>query len=96
MTLNELCTNTTKFGALSVPAGSVDIAWQIDEAIQRLQLTWSERDGPPVRAPSRQSFGTRLIGSLGQQLKGQVGLAYDPTGFVYTLGVPMTSLVAPA
>ena len=96
MTLNELCTNTTKFGALSVPAGSVDIAWKIDEAMQRLQLTWSERDGPPVRAPSRQSFGTRLIGSLGQQLKGQVGLAYDPTGFVYTLGVPMTSLVAPA
>jgi two-component sensor histidine kinase/ActR/RegA family two-component response regulator len=96
MTLNELCTNTTKFGALSVPAGSIDIAWTIDEAMQRLQLTWSERGGPPVRAPSRQSFGTRLIGSLGQQLKGQVRLAYDPTGFVYTLGVPMTSLVAAA
>jgi two-component sensor histidine kinase len=96
MTLNELCTNTTKFGALSVPAGSVAIAWTIDEAMQRLQLTWSERNGPPVRAPSRQSFGTRLIGSLGQQLKGQVRLAYDPTGFVYTLGVPMTSLIAPA
>jgi two-component sensor histidine kinase/ActR/RegA family two-component response regulator len=96
MTLNELCTNTTKFGALSVPAGSVDIAWKIDEAMQWLQLTWSERDGPPVHAPSRRSFGTRLIGSLGQQLKGQVRLAYDPTGFVYTLGVPMTSLVAAA
>src|SRR6266478_1105023 len=27
MTLNELCTNTTKFGALSVPTGRVDIAW---------------------------------------------------------------------
>ena len=96
MTLNELCTNTTKFGALSVPAGSVDIAWTIDEAMQRLQLTWSEKGGPAVRAPSRQSFGTRLIGSLGQQLKGQVKLAYDLTGFVYTLGVPMSSLVAPA
>ena len=96
MTLNELCTNTTKFGALSVPAGSIDIAWKIDEGMQRLELTWSEKGGPLVRAPSRQSFGTRLIGSLGQQLKGQVKLAYDPTGFVYTLGVPMTSLVAPA
>ncbi|WP_244549021.1 HWE histidine kinase domain-containing protein [Bradyrhizobium canariense] len=96
MTLNELCTNTTKFGALSVPAGSIDIAWKIDEATQRLQLTWSEKDGPSVRAPSRQSFGTRLIESLGQQLKGQVQLAYEPTGFVYTLRVPMASLVAPA
>jgi two-component sensor histidine kinase/FixJ family two-component response regulator len=95
MTLNELCTNTTKFGALSVPAGSIDIAWKIDEGMQRLQLNWSEKGGPSVRAPSRQSFGTRLIGTLGQQLKGQVQLAYESTGFVYTLDVPMTSLVAP-
>jgi two-component sensor histidine kinase/DNA-binding response OmpR family regulator len=95
MTLNELCTNTTKFGALSVPAGSIDIAWKIDEGTQRLQLNWCEKGGPSVHAPSRQSFGTRLIGSLGQQLKGQVQLAYEPTGFVYTLDVPMTSLVAP-
>jgi two-component sensor histidine kinase len=96
MTLNELCTNTTKFGALSVPAGSIDIAWKIDQETQRLELTWSEKGGPSVSAPSRQSFGTRLIGSLGQQLKGKVRLAYEPAGFVYTMDVPMTSLVAPA
>jgi hypothetical protein len=52
MTLNELCTNTTKFGALLVPAGSVDIAWKIDEGMERLQLTWCEKGGPSVRAPS--------------------------------------------
>jgi two-component sensor histidine kinase len=79
-----------------VPGGSIDIAWNVDEGKQRLQMTWSEKGGPLVSAPSRQSFGTRLIGSLGQQLKGQVQLAYDPTGFVYALDVPMTSLVAPA
>ena len=95
MTLNELCTNTTKFGALSVPGGSVDVAWNVDEEKQRLQMTWSEKGGPSVSAPSRQSFGTRLIGSLGQQLKGQVKLDYAPTGFVYALNIPMTSLVAP-
>jgi two-component sensor histidine kinase/DNA-binding NarL/FixJ family response regulator len=96
MTLNELCTNTTKFGALSVPSGRIDVEWKIDEEQQRLQMIWSEQGGPSVRAPSRQSFGTRLIGSLGQQLKGEVRLAYEPSGFVYTLDVPMTSLVAPA
>jgi two-component sensor histidine kinase len=96
MTLNELCTNTTKFGALSVPAGRIEIVWKIDEATQRLHLTWSEKNGPTVHAPSRQSFGTRLIGTLGQQLKGQVNLAYDATGFAYVLDVPMASLVAPA
>jgi two-component sensor histidine kinase/DNA-binding response OmpR family regulator len=96
MTLNELCTNTTKFGALSVPTGRIEIVWKIDEALQRLHLTWSEKNGPTVHAPSRQSFGTRLIGSLGQQLKGEVKLTYDETGFVYILNVPMASLVAPA
>jgi two-component sensor histidine kinase/CheY-like chemotaxis protein len=96
MTLNELCTNTTKFGALSVPAGRIEISWNIDDGKQRLRLTWTEKDGPPVHAPSRRSFGTRLIGSLGQQLKGDVHLAYDASGFVYVLDVPMASLVAPA
>src|SRR6202049_1828131 len=43
MTLNELCTNTTKFGALSVPAGRIEIVWKIDVAMQRLRLTWSEK-----------------------------------------------------
>jgi two-component sensor histidine kinase/CheY-like chemotaxis protein len=94
MTLNELCTNTTKFGALSVPTGSIDIAWKIDEETQRLELTWSEKGGPPVTVPSRKSFGTRLIGSLGQQLKGDVRLAYEPAGFEYMMNVPMASLVA--
>jgi two-component sensor histidine kinase len=94
MTLNELCTNTTKFGALSVPAGRIEIAWTIDEGTQRLTLTWVEKGGPTVAAPTRRSFGTRMMGSLGQQLNGQVELAYQPSGFVYTLDVPLSSLTA--
>src|ERR1700709_1873270 len=70
MTLNELCTHPTKFGALSVPAGRVEIAWSIDEAGGRLRLSWSEKDGPPVQAPTRRSFGTRLMETLGKQLSG--------------------------
>ncbi|MET0876394.1 MAG: sensor histidine kinase [Tardiphaga sp.] len=92
MTLNELCTNTTKFGALSVPAGRVGIAWSVDEATQRLRLVWTETDGPPVTAPTRRSFGTRLMQTLGKQLSGDVVLAYEPGGFVYSLEVPMKSL----
>jgi two-component sensor histidine kinase len=92
MTFNELCTNTTKFGALSVPAGRIAIVWTIDKETQRLRLTWTETGGPAVTAPTRRSFGTRMMGSLGQQLNGQVQLAYQPTGFVYTLDVPLSSL----
>src|SRR6185312_9404741 len=46
MTFNELCTNTTKFGSLSVPGGRVEIAWTLDEHAQRFNLTWTEKDGP--------------------------------------------------
>ena len=95
MTLNELCTNTTKFGALSAPAGRIEIAWKMDEANQRLRLTWTEKDGPPVQAPTRRSFGTRMIETLGKQMNGEVELAYAPTGFVYTLDVPLRSLTSP-
>ena len=96
MTFNELCTNTTKFGALSVPTGRIEIAWTIDDDAQRLRLTWTETGGPAVAAPTRRSFGTRMMGSLGQQLQGRVQLAYQPTGFVYVLNVPLRSLTAKA
>ena len=96
MTFNELCTNTTKFGALSVPTGRVGIAWTIDELKQRLRLVWTERGGPAVEPPTRRSFGTRMMGSLGQQLTGQVQLAYEPGGFIYSLDVPLSSVAAVA
>jgi two-component sensor histidine kinase len=96
MTFNELCTNTTKFGALSRPNGRVEIAWAVDDQTQRLRLTWTEKGGPPVGAPTRRSFGTRMMSSLGQQLNGKVDLAYEPTGFVYTLDVPLSSLTKKA
>ena len=92
MTLNELCTNTTKFGALSMPTGHVDLTWTLDEKKQRLHLTWLEKDGPVVHTPTTRSFGTRLVETLGRQLKGVVLLTYEPSGFVYRLDVPLASL----
>jgi two-component sensor histidine kinase/CheY-like chemotaxis protein len=94
MTVNELCTNTTKFGALSIPSGRVEIAWTADQETQRLRLTWTERDGPNVEPPTRRSFGTRMMESVGQQLSGKVRLAYEPSGFIYSLDVPLSSVIA--
>ena len=96
MTLNELCTNTTKFGALSVPQGRVDIKWTLDQQAQRLLFTWTETNGAAVRPPQQRSFGTRLIETLGRQLRGDVRLTYEPTGFVYIFDVPMASLTLAA
>jgi two-component sensor histidine kinase/CheY-like chemotaxis protein len=94
MTFNELCTNTTKFGALSTPSGRVEVTWTIDQEKQRLRLAWTEHGGPLVASPTRRSFGTRMMQSLGQQLNGEVQLAYKSTGFVYSLDVPLSSIIA--
>jgi two-component sensor histidine kinase len=75
-----------------VPEGRVDVAWTLDPQTQRLHLTWTERNGPAVHAPERRSFGTRLIETLGKQLKGDVQLTYEQTGFVYAFDVPLASL----
>ena len=50
--------------------------------------------GPVAELPTRQSFGSRLMKSLGQQLNGKVQLAYQPARFIYSLDVPLGSIAA--
>jgi PAS domain S-box-containing protein len=92
LSLNELCTNAVKYGALSNPTGSVDIASTVDEKLQRFTLTWTEKGGPLVAEPTRHSFGTRLIGRLTDQLHGDVRLRYEPAGVVCELDIPLAVL----
>ncbi len=90
LSLNELCTNAVKYGALSNSVGRIDIGSTVDE--NNLNLTWTERGGPPVNDPTRRSFGTRLIHRLAEQLRGEVRLKYEPEGLVYELDVPVSAL----
>src|SRR5204862_88774 len=48
--------------------------------------------GAPGRGPTRDGFGTRLIGRLAEQLQGDVRLSYEPAGLVYELKVPLSAL----
>ena len=79
-----------------VPGGYVDIIWTLDQQTQRLHLTWTEKNGPTVRPPEKRSFGTRLVETLGKQLKGDVQLTYASTGFVYVFDVPIASVTSSA
>jgi PAS domain S-box-containing protein len=91
MSLNELCTNAVKYGALSNETGRVDITSTVDDETLRLKLTWTESGGPMVEEPTRASFGTRLINGLADQLHGKVRLRYEPVGLVYELDIPLTA-----
>ena len=87
MALQELATNAVKYGALSRPAGSVQIAWSTgSDRRDRLTLRWTERGGPVVRPPERRGFGSRLIErSLALDLGGTVELSFHPEGVVCTV-----------
>jgi len=58
-----------------------------------LHLEWREHDGPPVVAPTRRGFGTRLISDgLAFELDGTVSLVFDPNGVICTIDVPLREL----
>jgi two-component sensor histidine kinase len=64
LVLHELATNASKYGALSVPEGRVQLEWRVEPGGRKgeeLALCWREHDGPPVTPPTRTGFGTRLI-----------------------------------
>ncbi len=96
MVLNELCTNATKYGALSNASGRVEISATVDEPRKRFRLRWAESGGPTVHLPTRRSFGAQLIEhSLASQLQAEVQLTFDPSGVVCLLDIPLASLRPP-
>ncbi|MBI1180565.1 MAG: PAS domain-containing protein, partial [Alphaproteobacteria bacterium] len=63
MTFHELVSNAASYGALSAPAGRIQLAWHCwndDEGERTVELMWEEQDGPPVEGPGEPGFGTRL------------------------------------
>ena len=88
MAVHELGTNAVKYGALSNGSGRVEVVWSVlgRASGHRLVLGWRESDGPPVKAPERRGFGSRLIErSLAGDLGGEARLDFAPTGHVCTI-----------
>ena len=95
LVFHELESNSIKYGALSADSGSVDIRWSILPGIpDRLQLEWTERDGPACTPPLRQGFGSRMIVKLiGGRLRGAAETDYRPGGLHWRLSAPLAELL---
>jgi PAS domain S-box-containing protein len=85
MTLHELCTNATKYGALSRPEGIVRISWRIADDV--LSFDWEEAGGPTVQTPERTGFGTSLLTRA--LAGGSVVLDYRPAGLFFAVEAPV-------
>jgi two-component system CheB/CheR fusion protein len=91
MALHELATNAAKYGALSVPDGSVAVRWEMSNEGGEpwLHLRWEERGGPRVNKPSKLGFGHRLITEgLAFELDCRVDLEFAPTGVICKMDIP--------
>jgi two-component sensor histidine kinase len=89
LSLNELCTNATKYGALSDAGGHVEITSGIDAFGGTYRLRWEEIGGPEVEEPTRRGFGTRLITRLVKQFNGKVSMQYRPQGLICEFKIPL-------
>ena len=83
LALNELATNSIKYGALSSDAGRISVEWQLNNAEEgpTFLFRWREEGGPTVVPPTRRGFGTFLIKRLlAAEFGGEVELDYAPGG----------------
>ncbi|QIR84361.1 sensor histidine kinase [Paracoccus sp. AK26] len=85
LALHELGTNAVKYGALSVPGGTVLVRWNVSGQ-SVFTLEWIETGGPVVTKGDYRGFGSRLILQvLPDQLQGKAEVDFRPTGIVFKL-----------
>jgi PAS domain S-box-containing protein len=93
LALHELVTNAVKHGAFANSEGRVELSWKLEPGapFTRLHLAWREDGGPPVRAPERTGFGSRLLNSLAAQSGAAYRCEFPTTGFKCELALPLES-----
>lgn len=94
MAVHELTTNAAKYGALASENGRIAVDWSLADgaAGAALRWEWSETDGPIVKPPHREGFGSMLLKRvLSQQIGAEVNVAFEPEGFRLRMLVPLRS-----
>jgi PAS domain S-box-containing protein len=93
LAFHELATNAVKHGALSVPAGRVDVSWTTTSPTRkcgsRIEIVWRERGGPAVDPPQRRGFGSQLL-ERGMPSGGTVKLDFRPKGLECRICLPLS------
>jgi PAS domain S-box-containing protein len=89
--LHEFATNAAKYGALSTPAGHIDVDCNEDGA--QFILTWVERNGPPVHQADGEGFGTKIARTTVEgQLGGEISRDWNPDGLRIRLSIARASV----
>jgi two-component system CheB/CheR fusion protein len=91
LVLHELATNAAKFGALSAPAGTIDLSWNVtpSDRSSALKLVWREAGGPPMKPPGKAGLGSSLID--GAIPEASVERVFNHDGLICTITIPLAS-----
>jgi len=94
LVLHELATNAGKYGALSTGTGRIDICWSTDG--DTFNMSWTEREGPPVAVPTQRGFGTMVMEAMAEHsVDGTVSLDYASSGLTWRLICPAANALEP-
>lgn len=87
LVVHELATNSLKYGALSSPTGTLDVACALPSS--EISIVWTERGGPVVTVPEGPGgFGSKLVArSMTAQLGGSIDRQWLPEGVVVTIKI---------
>ena len=91
MAFYELATNATKYGALSVSEGRVNLSWELidGEDGSVLEMKWIERGGPAAISPKSSGFGTFITRRAIQlETGGSVRALFKNEGYEWLLTMP--------
>jgi two-component sensor histidine kinase len=91
---HELATNASKYGALSVENGRVNIKTYCDD--HACTIEWKEFEGPFISGePTKTGFGTTLSNvSVENHLEGQITWSWLNSGLFVNINCPKTNLRA--
>ena len=89
--IHELATNSMKYGALSIPNGTLDVSSTSDE--KDILICWLEFGGPEVHQPEGLGgFGSKLVKRSVAALHGNIDYEWPETGLVVRLRLDRSKL----
>jgi two-component sensor histidine kinase len=86
LVVHELATNSLKYGSLSAASGMLDVSC-LDHVGDEVVITWSERGGPSVVAPTPPAgFGSKMVNrTMTRQFGGSIAFDWSKEGLIVTM-----------